>query len=498
MRTSGVITVYLTLIFTIVTALILTTAESARIQSVRMLTETAVDSSMESFLAGYQRELLENYDLFFFDGAFGGSGISRMGIEGRMEEYMDYTLHPNRELGLKFTDFYQVNPQNVSLGKIALATDDRGKVFRSQAIDYMRSSIGLDLIEALTEDYEWAMNNLNESNAFTSKEQETKSSLLSLEEEKGKADQEKSQEAEEAKNQKNPAAEVESIRSMGILELMYSDTSKVSQKSINTAELPSKRQLNHGDGLEQYEEGVTADILFQCYLMKKFAHAASKDKVTEGNLQYQLEYLIIGKDHDVDNLKGVINRLLLIREGANFVYLLTDAGKVAEAYSAAALLVGYTCLPPLIEATKYAILLAWAYAESVMDVRILLAGEKVALYKNAGNWKTSLANIGELVSKDAGSMGDNNGVDYEGYLRMLLLMANQEETTMRAMDLIEIQLQHTTENYNLKMDHMAAMIEATIEMNAEAFFLTLPILNGYSGIGSKRIKITRKYGYNQW
>ena len=81
----------------------------------------------------------------------------------------------------------------------------------------------------------------------------------------------------------------------------------------------------------------------------------------------------------MDNLKGVINRLILVREGANFAYLQTDQEKNAEAYAAATLLVGYTGIAPLIEATKNAVLLAWTYAVCILDVKVLLAREKTVL-----------------------------------------------------------------------------------------------------------------------
>ena len=295
---------------------------------------------------------------------------------------------------------------------------------------------------------------------------------------------------------------------------MYTDTSRISQKSINPDSLPSNRELNKGTGLDSYEEGVVSNILFQSYLMNKFIHAASETVIDkngetadgknvelktnqDGNLQYQIEYLLVGKSHDVDNLKGVVNRILLMREGANFAYLLTDAAKVTEAYSMAALLVGYTGIAPLIEATKYAILLAWAYAESVLDVKVLLAGEKVSLVKTAENWKTSLANLGQVATMDPKQMADSSGITYEEYLQMMLLIANQEELSMRALDLIEIHIKHITGNASFKMDHCVSMIETSVNLNTESVFMTLPFMNYANGFNSKELKATRRFAYDE-
>lgn len=494
LRQKGVITVYLAMIFLIVISLIFTVAESARLQASRMLLETAVDAGIESFAAGYHRELYEEYDIFMFDGAFGGSGVSETGLAGKLQEHMKYMLKPDKGTFLLNTDFCQMKIQNITVDKLALATDDQGKVFREQVINYMESAVGITTIEQLTEKYNWAMDNIGDSNSFVEKEKETNQSIGDMEEEKAAIDTEKAEDARNATKQSNPTAEVDVIRSTGILELMYEDTSKISQKSIQTDSLPSNRELRKGTGLDSYEEGVVSNILFQSYLMNKFIHAALEEDNQEGNLQYQIEYLLMGNGHDVDNLKGVINRILLIREGSNFTYLLTDAAKVSEAYAAATLLVGYTGIVPLIEATKYAILLAWAYAESVLDVKVLLAGEKVTLVKTAENWKTSLANIGELASMDAKQMGDSTGMTYKDYLQMMLLVANQGELAMRALDLIEIQMKQVTQNTGFQIDNCVAMIEVTVNVESSPVFFQF--VHGI-GAGSRKLTATRQYAYGR-
>ena len=44
----------------------------------------------------------------------------------------------------------------------------------------------------------------------------------------------------------------------------------------------------------------------------------------ETALSYELEYLLCGKESDEKNLKATVNKLLLLREGVNFVYILAD------------------------------------------------------------------------------------------------------------------------------------------------------------------------------
>lgn len=64
---SGYITVYLSLVTGVLLSLILTMVEGVRLHTMRAQTECVMDMAMDSALAEYHRELLEQYDLFFID-----------------------------------------------------------------------------------------------------------------------------------------------------------------------------------------------------------------------------------------------------------------------------------------------------------------------------------------------------------------------------------------------------------------------------------------------
>ena len=67
-----------------------------------------------------------------------------------------------------------------------------------------------------------------------------------------------------------------------------------------------------------------------------------------------------------------MNKLLLLREGVNFVYILADGEMRHSAELLAAAIAGGA--PGVTTALTAALLAAWAYGESLLDVRILLAG----------------------------------------------------------------------------------------------------------------------------
>ena len=63
----GYITVYLSLVTGILLALLLTIIEGVRMHTIRTQTECVMDMAMDSALAEYHREMLEQYELFFID-----------------------------------------------------------------------------------------------------------------------------------------------------------------------------------------------------------------------------------------------------------------------------------------------------------------------------------------------------------------------------------------------------------------------------------------------
>ena len=131
--------------------------------------------------------------------------------------------------------------------------------------------------------------------------------------------------------------------------------------------------------------------------------------------------------------------ILAVREGINYAYLLTDSAKQAECEALAIALVGATMIPGLVEAVKQAFLLAWAFAESVADVRTLLSGKRCAFWKGDGTWRTSLSGALDLQNSASGfdEGEDSGGLSYKDYLGMLLMAQEREKKTMRSLDVIE-------------------------------------------------------------
>lgn len=131
------------------------------------------------------------------------------------------------------------------------------------------------------------------------------------------------------------------------------------------------------------------------------------DEREEDVLKYQIEYLIAGNDSDVDNLRSVAGRICAIREAANALYLLSSSEKRLEIQGAALVACGLLLLPWLIPVLEAAILLGWAFAESVYDVKSLLSGGCIPLLKDDDSWHYGLetalkGDLGEATAEGRG------------------------------------------------------------------------------------------------
>ena len=73
-------------------------------------------------------------------------------------------------------------------------------------------------------------------------------------------------------------------------------------------------------------------------------------------LNYEIEYILYGKNSDKQNLAEMTKELALIRSGFNMLYIMTDSEKKEEAYTWAVSLVGATGIEPLVKLVQYTIM----------------------------------------------------------------------------------------------------------------------------------------------
>jgi hypothetical protein len=186
----------------------------------------------------------------------------------------------------------------------------------------------------------------------------------------------------------------------------------------------------------------------------------------------------------------------LLREASNLAYLAADAGKQGEALAAATALAGITANPAIIEAVKWGILAAWAYVESVMDVRTLLDGGKIPLVKNSALWTADLQGLVAGITSFGKAKSSETGLDYSTYVGLLLFMQGEQSLAFRGMDLMEATVQKQEGDSSFRMDHM--VIDAGLSMTYEyrTIFLGMESLTEGKD-GYRLISDTATYSYRR-
>ena len=270
----------------------------------------------------------------------------------------------------------------------------------------------------------------------------------------------------------------------GVLSLVIKDTSKLSTASVKTSSLPSQTSVSKSQESSSLQDkavvGVYSNLYFGNYVDPKKKNA----------LKYGLEYLVAGKDSDKSNLASVVERLILIRHLPNYACIMKSASKKAEIEAIATSVAAATCLPFLEPIAKVILTEAWVMAESISDVRGLLSGEKLSLMKTEANWKTSLTSLG---SKTEG--GDKDGLKYEVYLGLLLILTDRDDVVYRTMDLIQMNI---CKNYNkeFRMNKGLMSFKGKATFNVGPLFTAMPWTVGIlSDSGSYRFDIECNNSY---
>lgn len=165
---------------------------------------------------------------------------------------------------------------------------------------------------------------------------------------------------------------------------------RISDVQISTKDFVSKRNIQKGmsmPGEATEDSSQSSQLLFQKYLTDRLGNY---QKPASSGLQYQQEYILGAGDNDRANLRIVANRLIMIREGINAAYLMSDPAKRAQMHALALGIASAFLVPPAAFIIEGALLLCWAFAESVLDVRELFHGGKVPIVKSAATWQVSI------------------------------------------------------------------------------------------------------------
>lgn len=227
----------------------------------------------------------------------------------------------------------------------------------------------------------------------------------------------------------------------GLLSLVLPADTDLSDKTIGNEMLADLYGVR-GDRAEYIDDEAANfmnELLFNLYITDCFENFTDNDGV--GLLDYEQEYIVFGKSSDKDNFKAAVSSISAIRLGCNMTYILTDTQKKSEAYKLAMAALGFTGMAVLVKGLQYVILTAWALGETVVDMRMLLAGKKVPLLKKKGEWKLELNDLiaGKLDIDDEKKDDKNDeGMDYGQYLAAVMLLKDSQDKAYRSMAVAEM------------------------------------------------------------
>lgn len=457
----GYLTLSLTLTVGILLSLIFTLVWGVRIQTIRMETEGVMDIGLHSVFGEYNRQLLEQYDLFYLDTTYGQKEPSL----DRVEEHLQYYMNENfrkEGTGLGYRNLTELHCDNVLLEAYVRASDQEGDSVKRQMINYSKRKKGIALLEDMAKNLSLIEEASEKSREVNQQWDQAHKEINELLEEKRRELAEENPDEEPSVSIDNPADSVQETRGRGILEKALPEGKRVSAVRIHPENYFSHRIPLVGNGWLKRKEGLldqAADRFFLLeYLWEKCGCYGSQ--LDKGVLAYQLEYLLKGEGEDDENLRKVLEDILTIRQGINMIYLFSSDQKQMQAGSIATVIAGVLSMPQLVEPVKLTILCAWGYAESVKDIHILLAGDPVPLQKTDKNWQTPLLHLVNYTAHLGEYQKEENGMVYADYLKLFFYLQEEKQILERFMDICEMDIRITPGNRYFRMDGCLEAIRA--------------------------------------
>jgi len=499
----GQISIFLALVFLLVTALIAVTLESARAAGLDYLTDKAAASAADSVLAAFDSDLLKDFGVLAVRGRRGNT----LTWPADAERYARAYLQPADGMA-RYGDRIGLSSLTVHAADSVFLTEDNGRIFADAVLDHMKSA-GLgqilhDLLERIglfDEDgaasFSGTLQSFLGSDEFSLEDilgnygnLKNKAEDLIAAAQEAAAGGEGGSGAEEGEAPAPPdlsgtsfselLEELKTIKEDGILGAV-TGASGISSLSWSDPERPSllpAEEKNLHAGTAQADFSFDETLLLGEFMMERMSCFTE----AEGHgYRYEAEYVITGKSSEREALAAVAGDLMLIRTGLNFAYLCTDAEKLAAAESLALTVMSLLTVPQLAAVFKWILIAAWAAAESIVDLRALFQGKRVALWKSRASWKLSALSLG---SAGGDASGFTVGLGYRDYLRLLFYLRSGPQAAYRMMDVIEARERRLQSDFRLR----EYMVSAKLQMTAvtTTMYLQFPAFRRLSGAGFGR------------
>ncbi len=487
----GSITLYLCLILLALLSLIGAALVSSRYAAGRVVLSSAAEQGMYSLFSRFDRTLFDEYGILALDGGYNSSELKLGSLKEEAEETVEFLTGGSDAL-IGPDNLMHLSCEKGEVTGYTLLTDNEGEFLKNQmarALTGKKTAAAVQKIRDQLTEYspDWkkleqegdSMDTEGTEAAYDSlgapaaegeetaffflpevSEQSNIQAVLCAQEDPGSSSPGGLIQTES----ENPIEMIRGIQKLGILNLVLPKGTLVSAGTIESDRV-SERTLQTGMGIIHENDSTVVDkVVLLEYLLDSFDDFTEAGEEETAGLKYQVEYAVGQKESDSENLIAVLNRLLIIREASNYLYLLQDPVKQQEVHSAAitvSSLLGLTVTEPVVAEM---LRLCWAYGESILDLRELLEGGKIPLVKDAASWQLSLNMLGHLQEDLTEQHSSENGLNYQWYLRLLLAAEEEEDLTFSLMDLLEHSIRNEDGREDFRLDN--CVVSMTIQFRA--------------------------------
>ena len=488
----GQITVFLSLLFLVLMMSFLFIVEGVISYSASSLGEDAVKGAGESIMANYDRELFKNYHLFFLDPRqkdyivtdgkefinqyFSGNSffdiycdsLEVTGEKTAVDEDGLYLKHEIREW-MKYREEKEIAKVLEDIIRNTKKNDGERKECQEE-VDSAETDVKKEQDEEVNQETKEEANKNDTESDLKGDVDKNTDNVENMKSDEKAASEEIEPVSEETLKERSNWKEIKETLQLlmrtGILFYAAEHLENLSRQSIPGTNLPSKRVKsssfdNEQRLLDKMDElsfsslkGIksllsvdismdgrgtlwTKDRYIISYIEDCFSFYGSSDK-KDNALLYEVEYLISGKNSDIDNLKRVANYILLLRFINNYIFTGKDTQMKMQINTMASAITGVMGMPQTMKAVQVLIRMAISYGESLLELHTLFSGGEVPLIKDKTTWNLTLKTMGEqLRNKQIVKKGKKN-ISYKDYLKLFLLTKGNSRTVCyRMMDIMQ-------------------------------------------------------------
>ena len=489
MKARGSMTVFAALVFMLVASMLFALLEGARAVSLRLYADMTSELAVESVFAEYQPLLWQDYHLLCLDGAYGTDTFSEQYAQRALKSRVSKNLEGKGGAN----SLLKLSCNAAAVHEYQLLTDGEGAVFLHYAASNMKKNFPLLAAQHLYEQYI-----SNQAVVPEVREDDPVESARQALADQKQEEKETGPKAVAEKGEENVLDLVAAHKRGFLLGMVLKEADDLSGRRIGNGESLEHRALLQGTCTKipqvSWYDKILALEYADKYLSDYGAAAQDRALTQDRALVYELEYVVGGKESDKENLEAVVGRLLLTREAANVVHIMMDGRKRLEVSEMAMMLAGVTANAAVIKAVEYGLIGAWAYVESVLDVRALLHGDKISFIKGQNQWTSSLMSLSTVLDGSLRAKNCEGGLSYQSYLKGLLFLMQEKQLAYRIMDVMEQTLRKTALYRNCRMDSMICAADYALSYEADTLFWKFSVI-GQEDIGRLVYRNEKAFSY---